>query len=512
MLDRVDETIVAISSAPGTGPVGIVRLSGPKSLSIADDFVRTTNHQPLHKLPGSTRTFGHVALDGAAYLPADCYVFRAPHSYTRQDMVEIHAPGSPATLELIRRLCLDRGARPAQAGEFTARAFLSGAMDLTRAEAVAGVIRAESDTQLRASRRMMEGDLSLAIQDARDRLAEMLALVEADIDFSEEPIDFITPDELRTRLEQVSRQVTRRLTGGISVERFDALPRVLLFGPPNAGKSALMNRLSGTSRAICAAVAGTTRDILAAPIALGATTDPSSVSGAGEAILLDTAGVDTSKDEIIAQARALTLSAARRVDLICVVVDLSVPHDDHLRDVLGSLEHSPFLPSGTPLSSPLAKGGKRGVERCTNRETALAPLHVVVAANKRDLVSEAEAVRSISALRSWQLGTVCEVSAATGQGVETLRNAFGEALGDQTVTTHSESLIISERQRSAVMAAREAITRAAALAENAGETIDCADLVAFELREALDLLGEVTGAVTTTDLLSQVFAKFCIGK
>lgn len=478
MLDRVDDTIVARSSAPGSSPVGIVRLSGPDAMTIADAVAIGANDRPLSRLPGSTRTFGHVLVGETGRIPADFYLFRTPRSYTRQDMVEIHAPGSPATLEFIRKLCLDRGARPAEPGEFTARAFLNGRIDLARAEGVCGMIRAESDTQLRASRRMMEGDLSQAIETTRDRLSELLALVEADIDFSEEPIDFITPGELRDRLEEVSGRLARWLGGSVCVERFDALPRILLFGPPNVGKSSLMNRLCGTSRAICAAVAGTTRDILSAPIALGSTSAGAIASSQGEAILLDTAGVDRSENEIIAQARELTLSTAQRVDLVCIVVDLSAPRAEDLRGTLDSLS----LP------------------------------RVVIAGNKRDLVNDADAAAKTSMLRDWNLGLVHEVSAETGAGIDELRAGFAGALSGQTVTTFGEAIIISERQRHAVTHARDAIARGVQLAVSAEETIDCADLLAFELREALDQLGTVTGSVTTTDLLRQVFARFCIGK
>lgn len=468
MLDRLDETIVAISSAPGAGPVGIVRMSGQAAFAIADAIAAGSDDRPFGEVPGSTRVFGHVHLEGGGLVPADFYLFRAPRSYTRQDMVEIHAPGSPAVLAIIRQLCEAHGALPAQPGEFTARAFLNGAMSLTEAEAVAGVIRAESDTQLRASRRMMDGEVSQAVGSVRDELAELLALVEADIDFAEEPIDFITPPDLEQRLARIDHLLNEWLAGSVTVERFDALPRILLFGPPNAGKSSLMNRLSGTSRAICAAVAGTTRDILTAPVALGRV----------EAMLLDTAGIDRSEDEIIAQAREMTVSAAERVDTICVVVDLSVREDDHVRDMLATLE----LP------------------------------RVVIAANKCDLVDEHETAFHVDNLQSWKLGPVCTVSATADTGIAQLRAALKDALADQTTTTVGESMMISERQHRAVGAARDAIDRAIALAASAGETIDCADLLAFELREALDQLGAVTGDVTTEDLLGQVFANFCIGK
>jgi tRNA modification GTPase len=467
MLDRVDDTIVAISSAPGYGALGIVRLSGPEAIHIADRMASAAAGGPLASRPGSTRVSGEVLIDATIRLPAVFYVFRAPHSYTRQDMVEIHTVGSPPALDLVRRRALDLGALAAEPGEFTARAFLNGAMDLASAEAVAGIIRAQTDTQLRASRRMMDGELSRHVRESRDTLAELVALVEADIDFAEEPIEFITPSALRDRLADIDARLQPLLQGEASAERLEVLPRILLFGPPNAGKSSLMNRLSGTSRAICAAAGGTTRDILSAPIRLGR----------AEAILLDTAGVDRSEDEIVAQARAMTLSEAERVDLICVVVDVTSADDEHLCSTVRSLE---------------------------------AP--VVVAANKSDLVSASQLTDVVDGLKRWRTGPVCAVSAKDGSGIDMLRARFAEALGTTATTTLGEAVVLSERQRQAVRDASEAIQRAVELSENATETIDCADLLAFELREALDALGSVTGEVTTEDLLAQVFANFCIGK
>jgi len=468
MIDRLDATIVAISSAPGQVAVGIVRLSGPRAIAIVADMSKVPGDAPLGSRPGSTRTNGEVRPAADIGLPAVFYVFRAPRSYTRQELVEIHSIGCPAVLELIRRRAIELGTVAAEPGEFTARAFLNGAMDLAAAEAVAGVIRSQTDTQLRASRRMMDGLLARRVNEARDELAELLALVEADIDFAEEPIEFITPTVLRDRLVAVADRLNQMSSEAKSTERFDQLPRILLLGRPNAGKSSLMNILSGTSRAICAAAAGTTRDILSVPIRLGR----------GEAILLDAAGVDQSDDEIIAQARMLTLDTAQQVDLVCLVVDLSASEDDAALELARTL----------------------GLVR------------VVVAANKCDLLSAAEVAHRIQRMEAWKIGPVLSVSARTGAGIDLLRAAWLDALGDDAGTTLGETLLLSERQRSVIADACEAIQRAMKLSESAAETVDCADLAAFELREALDALGSVSGAVTTDDLLGRVFANFCIGK
>jgi len=503
MLDRLDETIVAVSSAPGHGAVGIVRLSGPEAVVIADRMAITADGTTLEAHPALSRVHGEIAIGGGA-LPADFYLFRAPRSYTRQHLVEMHTVGSPAAVEVVRKIAVSLGARPAEPGEFTARAFLSGAMDLASAEAVARLIRARSDTQLRAARQMMDGALAERIAEVRDALSELLALVEADIDFAEEPIEFISPRDLKLRLDVISGGLRRLVADAKSAERLNVLPHILLFGPPNAGKSLLMNRLSGTSRAICAAVAGTTRDVLSAPIRIGR----------GEAILLDAAGIDESPDEIIAQARAMVLSAAERVDLVCVVLDAAslLPSQGGIQGGLTqqSRVHLDAPSSGQPPGPLTNAYFDLNVFVATVR--SLNAPRIVVAVNKSDLLSAGECKQIIARLRQFEIDPVHPISALRGDGVEALRTAFADALGVIETTVGGEAMLLSERQRAAIADAIAALDRAAALSAIAEATIDCADLLAFELREALDALGSVTGAVTTDDLLGKVFANFCIGK
>lgn len=467
MLDRIDQTIVAVSSAPGRSPVGIVRLSGPDAFCIADGMIRSDPGSSLRNVPGYSRRKVEIEPEPGARVPAMVYVFRGPRSYTRQDVVEFYTIGSPPLLEWLCDAAIERGAVRAAPGEFTARAYLLGAMDLGTAEAVAGVIRAESDVQLRAARRMADGVLQVRMAGLLDRLGDLLALVEAGIDFADEPIEFIAPSELAGRLGAVHAELSYLSRQSVSVEGLNALPHVLLLGPPNAGKSSLMNRLSGTDRAICSAVAGTTRDLLSAPVRLGAV----------EAILLDSAGVDESADEVLEAARAMTRAAARSVDLVCLVLDITA----------ATGESTAFL---LPRDSPPA----------------------VVVLNKCDLVGHAQRSEMERAVTSRLSLPVCTISAVDGTGLDRLGEVLTSRLGESAMTVGREALFMSRRQAAAISSAAEALNRAGQLLADGESTGDRADLLAFEMRDALDHLGTVCGSVTTEDLLSRVFSQFCIGK
>jgi tRNA modification GTPase len=463
-----EDTIVAVSSAAGHAARGIIRLSGPAAIEIAARMFRSLDGTPLRDLPGFTNRSGQVVFDDDYQAPAVVYLFRAPSSYTRQDVVELHTVGSPPLLDMVMERCLSSGARLAQPGEFTARAFLFGAMSLTEAESVAATIRARSDQQLRAARRLAEGDLARTIHAWQQELAELLALVVADIDFAEEPIDFISPDQLVDRLERLAARLETISQAAQAGRRFDALPHVLLTGPPNSGKSTLLNVLSGMDRAIASAVSGTTRDILSEPIRLPGC----------ETIMLDSAGIDDSPDEVIAHGRQRALEAAASVELVCLVFDASAPIAPAQVRQLAALAAAPTLLIGTKI----------------------------------DRSDPASIQRRRDELQSAGVGPVCLVSAANGSGIDALREALAERLGSDPGNAEDVGISLSARQREALGDARTALGRCLASLAGTNDVLDAAELVALELREALDALGRISGTITTEDLLGRVFASFCIGK
>ncbi|MEE9294696.1 MAG: tRNA modification GTPase [Phycisphaerae bacterium] len=468
MFDVIDDTIVAVSSPPGSGPRGIVRCSGPETMALVQRIFAPQSGAKIDTVPGFRRLDGEVELEPGCAVPGEMYLFRAPRSYTRQDCVEFHVPGSPALLAMLVQRLIELGARAAQPGEFSARAFLSGAMDLTKVEAVAALIRSRSDAQLRAARRMMDGRLAETTDRILQQLAQLVALVEADIDFAQEPIEFITPADLKLRLHAIADALRRLIGSAQSTERIDVLPHILLIGRPNAGKSTLMNRLGGMDRSICAPAPGTTRDVLSAPIALDH----------GEALLLDAAGVDPAAEGLMHKAGKATLETAARVDLLCLVVDLSTYPDNSVLELTASVV-------GTPC---------------------------VVVGNKMDLIDDTDRDARIAWLKSAGRGPVCAISAKTGQGVDRCRQLLAEVLHLPETGVGDDVVLITARQCEATETALAAVERCATEASAIGETIDRADILAFELREALESLGTIAGTVTTEDLLSRVFASFCIGK
>ena len=389
-------------------------------------------------------------------------VFHAPKSYTRQDMVELHTLGAATILGMIVDACLQAGARRANAGEFTARAFLAGAMGADQIQGVAAMISARSDSELAAAQRLLRGSLSTLAVSARDELAELLSLIEGAIDFADEPIDFITPWELSERLWRLQTSLESTADAGMKAERWSRPPNIVLVGPPNAGKSSLMNRLCGTGRAISSPQSGTTRDVLTAPM----TIDDISC------LLVDVAGTSEAHSEIDQKAQDASREAVNEAAVVLRVVDATLT-----------------------ISWP---------------EVGAAPDAELIVLNKCDLLSNS---RRMSIIEQMPAGMqVCMVSALTGEGCETLIRLAGQILTDRSDDRHEQAVALMSEHRLAVGNAVEALDRARKIAAAAPESLADAEIVAAELRTAADSLGVLVGCEDTEELLGRIFERFCVGK
>lgn len=447
-LDPTD-TIAAVASPPGSGFRGLIRLTGPNALAIALARFSADDHPPWPRRP-EWRS-GHLTVPGLRPpLPAALALWPGSRTYTGQPLAEIHTVGSPPLVNLVLADCLGRGARHAEPGEFTLRAFLSGRIDLTRAEAVLGVIDARTPAQLDAALQQLAGGLAGPITALRDRLLDVLAHLEANLDFAEESdVDPLGRAALADDLAREGTELTalaNRLQGR---DRADSLPRVVLTGPPNAGKSRLFNALLGQSHALVSPRAGTTRDYLSAPCEC----DGLIVE------LVDTAGVEPAAGPIEDQAQALGADQAARADLLI---------DCRSRDTANA--------STSP--SPVATGRPR-----------------LLVQTKADIDPPLESPG------------VLATSAATGAGLDALRRAVAAALRSQAAD--------GDLPASTGARCRESLERAGQSLRSAAETLllnGGDELVAIDLRQAVDDLGKVVGAVVTDDILDRIFRRFCIGK
>ncbi|WP_115526534.1 MULTISPECIES: tRNA uridine-5-carboxymethylaminomethyl(34) synthesis GTPase MnmE [Xanthomonas] len=441
-------TIVAIASAAGTGGVGIVRLSGPQAVQIATQL-GIAGLQPRHAHYARFRdTQGDVIDDGIALW------FNAPRSFTGEDVVELQGHGSPVVLRQLVARCVALGARQARAGEFSERAFLNGKLDLTQAEAIADLIAAGDVRAARAARRSLDGVFSRRIDAVSDSLTRLRVHVEAAIDFADEPLDTLGGTQVREGLQQARTLLAQLLRDAERGRKLRDGLHAVLIGPPNAGKSSLLNALAGSDRAIVTDVAGTTRDTLHEAIQLDGF----------ELTLVDTAGLRDGGDAIEREGMRRARAELQRADLALVVLDARDPQAarEAIGDAIDAVPRQLWI-------------------------------H-----NKCDLLDNSAPLLDTNAVA---------VSATTGQGLEQLHTRLRElALGDGVESVDGE---FSARTRH-VDALRRAEQHADAADLELG--FEQLELAAEELRLAHAALGEITGKLSADELLGKIFSSFCIGK
>ena len=467
---RNHDTIAAVATPPGEGGVAIIRVSGPNALAIAARVFRPKGGRAAKEtLPNMARYGLFCDVGGEAVDDGLCVTFHAPRSYTGEDTAELSCHGGRATTARVLQLALDAGARLAEPGEFTRRAFLNGRMDLAQAEAVADLIRAQTETSLRQARRQLEGQLSRTIVALKDELIGILASIEVTIDFSEEvgELDYTI---LESRLQAVYAGVIRLLA---TAERGRILReglRVALVGRPNVGKSSLFNALLRADRAIVTPIPGTTRDCLE---------ETANLRGM-PLVLLDMAGLRETEDvvERIGVDRAAT--AAATADVVLFVLDLTAGVTEAERAIAAQI-------------------------------SALLPPHSILALNKSDSVSPEQiqlVLQQAQELMPFQ--ALVAVSAQTGAGLESLEEALvTEALGGTDPAALTENVVVANARH------RQALDEAHASLEEALRTVENrlpGDFVAIDVRGALDALGQITGETVTEEIIHRIFHDFCVGK
>jgi tRNA modification GTPase len=455
----IEDTIAALATPLGEGGLAVIRVSGANAISVVDSIFQPAGKKapPLAMAPTHTLHFGKVIRSGKVIDEAIASIMRAPRSFTREDVVELSCHGGVFVAKAVLDGLLDAGARLAEPGEFTKRAFLNGRIDLAQAEAVADVIHARTELALAAANEQLSGKLSRKINELRDRLMAGLAHLEAHIDFPDEDIAPDTRDGLIQRFEKGlefiellvrTAQEGRVLRRGI---------RAAILGRPNAGKSSLLNQLLGHDRAIVSPIPGTTRDTIE---------ETANIRGL-PIIFIDTAGLREASDVIEREGIRRTLETGARAELILHVVD---------------------------ASEPLSTEDQRYFDEFTGRKR-------IIIENKCDLPRALRLPGELSA-------NAVAVSCASGEGIEPLKDRMRELAWAGQLGGEMLEVMINSRHEAALRRAGKSLGLAvSALRAGAG-----LELVSMDLRAAANAVGEVVGKTTTEDLLDSIFSQFCLGK
>jgi tRNA modification GTPase len=456
MLDQ--DTICGVSTPPGEGGLGIIRISGSRAVEVASIVFRAASAKGLGDLASHALLYGQVCDPGTGDVIDEALVsvMRAPASYTREDVVEINCHGGMMPLWRTVNLLIASGARQAEPGEFTKRAFLNGRIDLAQAEAVMDIIHAKTEQSHRAANEQLMGGLSSEVTKLRDRLISIVAAVEAGIDFPEEEIETPTgrplADEVQSALQNVDKLISSHRYGRVLREGI----ATAIIGKPNVGKSSLLNCLLKQDRAIVTDIPGTTRDVLEEYLNIGGLPYK----------ILDTAGIRHSHDVVEQEGVKRSLAVIGAADVVLLVLD---------------------------GSQPLSSEDKRVLEEAQGKTA-------IVVLNKSDLVRKAE-------FPVWPQ-MVVEISCRTGAGLDSLRKSLVKLVRQGAVPPREHAWAVNTRHKTALEQAKASLEKALASISSGMS----AEFIALDLRDALDSVGLIIGATHTEDILERIFRDFCIGK
>lgn len=455
------DTIAAIATPVGEGGISVIRISGPGAFAIADrSFV---GKNTLAGSPSHTAHFGKVVDSSGGFIDEVVAVtFRKPSSYTCEDVVEISCHGGYLVTQKVLQSMISGGARAAEPGEFTKRAFLNGRLDLSQAEAVGDLIHSQSEAAYRSSLRQLSGELSREVKSVRDELLNLASLLELELDFSEEDVEFANRKSLESRIVEAVKVIDKLLESYSVGRAYKEGVRVTIAGKPNAGKSSLLNALLGEGRAIVSDVPGTTRDTISESVTIDGVLYR----------LTDTAGLRETADGIEREGVERAEKEAERGDIVLLVMDYEEYYYNGTKPAYARLE-----------------------EACAG-----SGIKLVKVWNKIDLYeSEAPRVQEI--------GGAFYISALTGEGIDFLKKGLSRiALGGEAA--ESSVVVTNSRHRDALARARKSL----GLALDTLRAGKSGEFVALDLRTGLDSLGEITGEITTEDVLNNIFSRFCIGK
>lgn len=457
----IDDTIAAIATAPGEGGIGIIRISGPKSLEVAEEIFFSMSGKKISEYPARTLIFGNIK-DGDKKIDEVLVAYmKGPNSYTAEDVIEINCHGGFISVKRILELVLSKDVRLAEAGEFTKRAFLNGRIDLSQAEAVIDVINAKTDKAHEVAENQLDGSLSNRIREFREKVTELLAQVEVAIDYPEEDIEFIAYTTLEEKTRELNKDIKKLYETSESGKIFREGLKTVIVGKPNVGKSSLLNSILGENRAIVTDIPGTTRDVIEEFV---------NIKGIPLKIV-DTAGIRETDDVVEKIGVEKSMASFDTADLIIMVVDSSSELSEEDREIL---------------------------EKVQGKET-------ILLLNKTDLpqvIDEEEVKKYVNE------ENIIKISALHNEGIENVHDRIEAMVYKGDIKSFSNVIITNSRHK-------DALYRAMKSAEDAMRAIEDRmplDFVEVDLKNIWDYLGYINGDTVSEDLLDNIFHNFCIGK